>query len=128
LFHAGARVPVERPRSNPANRRKPERFIVKKLFIVLAICLAFGVTAAFADGTALYDSKCAKCHGQDGAKVSGMSGGVMLKGQSAADIQTKLLGYKAGSYGGDKKKTMMRMVDKLTEQEISDLADHIGGL
>jgi cytochrome c len=101
---------------------------MKKVLVALTLCLAFAVTAAFADGAGLYNQKCAKCHGEDGAKVSGASGGVMLKGQSVADITTKLFGYKAGSYGGDKKKTMIRMADKLSEQDIADLATHIGGL
>lgn len=106
------------------------RFVVKKVIVALAICLTFGMTAAFADGHAkeLYNKKCAKCHGADGAKTSGASGGTMLKGQSAEDIKTKLLGYKDGSYGGKKQKTMARMVKKLDDQQLGELADYIGGL
>lgn len=101
------------------------------MIIALVLCLSFGLTVACAsgtDGAALYDKKCAKCHGADGAKTSGASGGVMLKGQSAEDIKTKLLGYKDGSFGGDKKKTMMRMVQKFDDAEIEALAEHIGSL
>lgn len=102
---------------------------MKKLIVIVAVCLCFGLTAAFADSSAseLYAKKCAACHGPDGAKNSGASGGVMLKGQSAADISTKLMGYKAGTYGGKKQKTMMRLVDKLTDEEIAGLAEVIGG-
>lgn len=104
------------------------RFIVKKIIVALAICLTFGLTAAFAGGGAeLYAKKCAKCHGPDGAKDSGMSGGTMLKGQSADAIKGKLMGYKDGSYGGAKKKTMMRLIGKFNDQEIAELADVIGG-
>jgi len=102
---------------------------VKKLIVVLAVCLCFGLTAAYANSSAaeLYAHKCSKCHGPDGAKTAGASGGVMLKGQSAADISIKLMGYKAGTYGGEKQKTMIRMVEKLTDEEIAGLSELIGG-
>ncbi len=51
----------------------------------------------------------------------------MLKGQSAEDIKAKLMGYKDGSYGGKRKKTMMRMVEKIDDKMLNDLATHIGG-
>lgn len=102
---------------------------MKKLIFILAVCLCFGMTAAYADSSAseLYDKRCAKCHGPDGAKTSGASGGVMLKGQSSEDIVTKLMGYKAGTYGGKKQKTMMRMVNRLSEEDIAGLGEVIGG-
>jgi len=102
---------------------------VKKILIAFAICLAFAVSVAFAGpGADLYNSKCAKCHGKDGAKTSGASGGVKLKGQSAEDIRTKLKGYQDETYGGKKKKTMKRMADKLDNQQIRQLGRHIGSL
>jgi len=103
---------------------------MKKLIVAIAVCLMFGLSCAYAEdpGADLYKSKCAKCHGADGAKTTGASGGVVLKGQSAEDIKTKLMGYKDGSYGGDKKKTMIRLVDKLEDAQIAELAEHIGGL
>lgn len=102
---------------------------MKKIIIAMSLCLTFGLTAAIASTPCaeLYAKKCAKCHGADGSKTSGASGGVMLKGQSAEDIKTKLMGYKDGSYGGAKKKTMMRMVGKLTDQQLVDLSLLIGG-
>lgn len=102
---------------------------MKKVLIVLSLCLAFGATAAFAGGDVAeyYSKRCGKCHGEDGSKTSGPSGGVMLKGQSAEDIKAKLMGYKDGSYGGKRKKTMTRMVEKLDDKMLSDLANHIGG-
>lgn len=102
---------------------------MKKILIAFAICLAFAVSVAFASpGADLYNSKCAKCHGKDGAKTSGASGGVMLKGQSVDDIKEKLLGYQDGTYGGKKKKTMERMAGKLDKQQVRQLSRHIGGL
>jgi cytochrome c len=101
---------------------------VKRILIILTICLSFGLTAAFASDSADYYAKrCAKCHGADGSKSSGMTGGTVLKGQSADAIKTKLIGYQDGSYGGAKKKMMERMVTKLSEEEIAGLATVIGG-
>ena len=102
---------------------------MKKILFAFAICLAFAVSVAFAGpGADLYNKKCAKCHGRDGAKTSGASGGTMLKGQSADDINGKLLGYQDETYGGKKKKTMIRMVKKLDNQQIRQLSRHIGSL
>lgn len=105
---------------------------MKQLIFALALCLTFGISFAIADGHApgkeLYNKKCAKCHGMDGAKTSGASGGTMLKGQSADEIKEKLLGYQDGTYGGKKKKTMMRLVKKLEKQQIRQLSRYIGSL
>lgn len=102
---------------------------MKKIIIALAVCLCFGLTAAMAETPAakLYAKKCAKCHGPDGAKTSGASGGTMLKGQSFDDLKTKLMGYKDGSYGGKKKKTMMRLMKKLNEEQVKGLAEVMAG-
>jgi len=101
---------------------------VKQLIFALSICLTFGVTAAFADGGAdLYAKRCSKCHGADGSKASGASGGTMLKGLSVDAAKGKLMGYRDGTYGGAKKKIMMRLTSKFSDQEIAELAEVIGG-
>lgn len=104
---------------------------MKKVIIALALCLSFGLTMAMAGdgpGKELYNKKCAKCHGAQGAKTSGASGGTMLKGQDADDIREKLRGYKNGEYGGKKRKTMERMVKKLNDKEIRQLSRYIADL
>lgn len=101
---------------------------MKKLLAVLTIVCCFGVTAAFAaDGGALYQKRCANCH-RDGSESSKAGGDVVLKGQSVQEIEMKLTGYKDGTYGGAKKKTMERMVGKLSPEEIKALAGYIGSL
>jgi len=102
---------------------------VKKFVLALAVCLSFGLTVAIAGAPVdkLYAKKCAKCHGKDGAKSSGASGGIELKGQSVDELKDKLMGYKDGSYGGKKKKTMIRVTGKLDEAQIAGLAQLIGG-
>jgi cytochrome c len=102
---------------------------MKKIIFAFAICLAFGASVAFAGpGADLYKRKCAGCHGRDGAKTSGASGGTMLKGQSVDTIKSKLMGYKDESYGGKKKRTMIRVTGKLDKKQIRQLSRHIGGL
>jgi len=101
---------------------------MKKVFAVLALMLCFGVTAAFAvDGAGLYKTRCAKCH-RDGSESSKAGGGVVLKGQSADEIEMKLNGYLDGTYGGKKKTIMARMLTKLSAEEIKALSAHIGSL
>ena len=101
---------------------------MKKLLAVLTIICCFGVTAAFAvDGGELYQKRCAKCH-RDGSESSKAGGDVVLKGQSAKELEMKLKGYQDGTYGGSKKKTMERMVSKLTAEDIEALATYIGSL
>lgn len=100
------------------------------MFIALAICLSFGLAVSFAgtDGADLYNTRCAKCHGEDGAKTSGASGGKAINGLSVEEAKAKLMGYKDGSYGGAKKKTMMRMLQRYEDAQIEALAQYIGSL
>ncbi|WP_243544632.1 c-type cytochrome [Pseudodesulfovibrio tunisiensis] len=104
---------------------------MKKMCLVLAAICVFAVTSALAmdaDTATLYNKKCGNCHGKDGAKTSGASGGVALKGQSAAEIEKKLNGYLDGTYGGKKKKSMARQVKKLDPEQIKALSEYIGTL
>jgi len=101
---------------------------MKKLLAVLTIICCFGVTAAFAvDGGELYRTRCAKCH-RDGSESSKAGGDAVLKGQSAQEIEMKLKGYVDGTYGGSKKKTMARLLAKLSADEIKALSDYIGAM
>ncbi|MBU1248960.1 MAG: c-type cytochrome [Proteobacteria bacterium] len=101
-----------------------------KLFALsLTLVLALAVTVACASsGADLYNSKCSGCHGKDGAKAAASSGNVTLKGQSAADIETKLKGYVDGSFGGKKMKVMQKMAGKLSPEETTAVAEHIATL
>ncbi|MEZ7196781.1 c-type cytochrome [Pseudodesulfovibrio karagichevae] len=101
---------------------------MKKLLAVLTIVCCFGVTAAFAvDGGDLYKKRCAACH-RDGTESSKAGGDVVLKGQTAQEIEMKLTGYKDGTYGGAKKRTMERMAGQLTPEDIKALAAYVGSL
>lgn len=101
---------------------------MRSLFLTLTLGLVLMTAQAglAADGAQLY-AKCAGCHGPDGAKVAmGMTKAV--KGMSAADASKALAGYKAKTYGGEKK-TMMEGVSKnLSDDDIAALADFIAKL
>lgn len=102
---------------------------MKKFLLALAACsfLAVAVVSSglAADGAALYNSKCQGCHGADGAKqVMGMTR--HLKGMSEADALAALKGYKAKTFGGEKKAIMDGIAARLSDEEIQALAQHIG--
>lgn len=101
---------------------------MKRILVILTAICCFGVTAALAvDGGELYNKRCSKCH-RDGSESSKAGGDVVLKGQSAEEIEMKLTGYIDGTYGGSKKKTMARMVSSLSAEEIKALSAYIGSL
>lgn len=101
---------------------------MRKIMLILTAICCFGVTAAFAvDGADLYAKSCAKCH-RDGSESSRAGGDVVLKGQSAEEVEMKLTGYLDGTYGGSKKKVMERMISGLSAEEIKAVAGYIGSL
>lgn len=98
---------------------------MKKL-VVLFFCIVFAasVSVAFsADSAALYKSKCAGCHGINGAKETG---GVKLAGLDSKSAMEKINGYLDGSYGGKAKGMMIRILKKVDSADLQGLADHIG--
>lgn len=101
--------------------------MMKRMFSVLSVLVfvgAFFAASAFSmDGAMLY-KRCQGCHGADGSKHA-LGTSAALKGQSAADIEQKLLGYQNGDYGGAKKMVMGGPVKKLSADEIKALADYI---
>lgn len=97
---------------------------ILSLCSVLALAGTFFVATAFSmDGATLY-KRCAGCHGPDGTKHA-MGVSAPLKGQSAADLEQKMLGYQDGSYGGAKKVVMAGAVKRLSAEDIKALADYI---
>lgn len=95
---------------------------------LLAGLLFASVAMASAEGAAeLFAKSCKGCHGADGAKVvMGMTRPV--KDLSADEVKAALVGYKAGTYGGEKKAMMERVVKPLTDAEVDALAAHVAGL
>ncbi|PLX69374.1 MAG: cytochrome C [Denitrovibrio sp.] len=97
---------------------------MKKSLLAITFILSVSLLAiASTAGSSAY-SRCKGCHGADGAKKA-LGVGAPLKGQSAAEITSKLNGYKDGSYGGTKKSTMESQAKRLSNDDISALADYI---
>ncbi|MGE4497438.1 MAG: cytochrome c [Deferribacterales bacterium] len=96
-----------------------KKTLLASAFIVTTFAMAF----AASDGAALYN-KCKACHGADGSKVPA-GAKAAIKGQSPADLEKKLAGYKDGSYGGEKKATMQRMAAGLSPEDMKALADYM---
>lgn len=91
------------------------------LFVLLLAAAGFT-----ADGAALY-GKCAGCHGADGAKKA-LGTGQPLKGLPAADLSKALNGYKAKTYGGEKKAIMESQAQALSAEDIEALSAYISKL
>jgi cytochrome c len=94
--------------------------------IVLA-CVLFAAAPALAGGADIFAKSCKGCHGVDGAKV-GMGMTKPLQGMPLEEIQAALAGYKAGTYGGEKKTLMERVVKPLSDDEIQALAAYSASL
>ena len=79
------------------------------------------------DGKALF-AKCAGCHGADG-KTSAMGKAPLLAGQSAADLETKISAYKAGTRNEHGMGMLMKgQVASLSDADIKAVATYISGL
>ena len=103
---------------------------MKKIFLVLTLgMLGWAGSAALAeesglDAAALFAESCARCHGADGG---GAPGGITpLREQTAATITQKLEGYKAGTYGGDRKEVMEGVAGELSGEQMAALAGQVG--
>jgi cytochrome c553 len=79
------------------------------------------------DGKKLYAS-CAGCHGADG-KTKAMGKAEPVGGQSAADLETKLKGYKAGTVNVVGMGMLMKgQVASMSDEEIKAVAEYMAGL
>lgn len=96
---------------------------MKKTIMIIALFTSAVFLAVASSGMETY-AKCKGCHGAAGEKAA-MGVSPLLKGQSKADIEAKLKGYKAGTYGGAKKAVMAGQAGKLSDDEIASLADYI---
>lgn len=98
---------------------------MKKTIITVTFILSIAMFAiASADGASVY-SKCKGCHGTDGSKVPLGVDSAVIKGQSAADIESKLKGYADGSYGGVKKTIMAGQAKRLSDEELKAVSEYI---
>jgi len=73
--------------------------------------------------TPLFNS-CKSCHGAKGKKVA-MGKSKVITDLNTTQIESALLGYKDGSYGGTMKALMRGQVMRLSAEDIKVLADYI---
>ena len=79
------------------------------------------------DGTALY-AKCAGCHGADG-KTAALGKSAVIAGQAAADLETKIAGYKAGTLDAAGMGSLMKgQVAAYSDEDIKAVSAYISGL
>ncbi len=93
---------------------------------IISIGLLVGLvsTIALADGAAAY-KKCVGCHGANGEKVA-LGKSKIIKDMTKAEIESSLLGYQNGTYGGAMKGLMAGQVKSLSASDIKDIATLIG--
>lgn len=97
------------------------------LGIVLTCLLLVSAAMASGDAAALYAKSCQGCHGADGSKMAmGMTR--PLSALTLEEAKAALTGYKTGTYGGEKKAMMERVVKPLSDTDVDALAAHIAGL
>ncbi len=85
------------------------------------------VTESGPDGKALF-AKCAGCHGADG-KTKAMGKAPVLAGQSAADLESKIAAYKAGTRNEHGMGMLMKgQVASMSDADIKAVAAYIAGL
>ncbi len=80
-----------------------------KRIVTALFAIAFATAAAAADGAALFKSKCAVCHGPDGA---GAKMGGPVKGKAAADVKKAIMeGVKAAEGKKEMKPVKLEAAD-----------------
>jgi cytochrome c553 len=83
--------------------------------------------AGGADGKALF-AKCAGCHGADG-KTAALGKSAVIAGQAAADLETKIAGYKAGTLNVAGMGALMKgQVATYSDADIKAVSAFISGL
>ena len=97
--------------------------------VIAAIALA-GITAYAADGKALYEKDCAKCHGQDGKGQTKMGQKLGAKDYTDAKVQAELkddAAFKAIKEGLKDKdgKSLMKPSEGLSDSDIKALVAYM---
>src|SRR5512139_826404 len=99
---------------------------MKKLALLLAVCAVIALVAApaaqAADGKALYDAKCAMCHGKDGVAKPMAKGSANLndaKWQEATKVEA------VETVVTDGKGKMKGYKDKMSGEEIKAVATYV---
>jgi len=92
-----------------------------KQTLKIGLLLSVMATASLADAY----NKCIACHGANGEKVA-LGKSKVMSDMTKADIESALLGYQNGTYGGAMKGLMKGQVNGLSAEDIKAIADKIG--
>lgn len=84
-------------------------------------------TVASVDGGALYNQKCASCHGSK-AEKSALNKSQIIAQFSETQIKEALKGYQTGTYGKEMKALMQGQAKGLNDAQINALAKYISTL
>ena len=95
----------------------------KDIIVLVALCMS---SLGFAGGSELY-TQCKACHGAK-AENSAHGASRIINTMSSSEIERALIGYKDGTYGGQKKSVMRIQALKLNGDQIRALALYISTL
>ena len=95
---------------------------MKKIVLSTLIAAATAATLSAASFAA-----CAGCHGANGEKAA-LGKSAVIAGWDVAKTEAALKGYKDGTYGGPMKGVMKGQVARLSDADITALANIIAGM
>jgi cytochrome c6 len=107
-----------------------EALPMKHLLVAMALLLvapALFADSAAADGAAVYKSRCAMCHGADGAGQTGMGKSLKLRDLGSADVQ-KQTDVQLAKIVADGKGKMPAYKEKLAAAEIEAVVKFLRSL
>lgn len=106
---------------------------MKKTLLITVATLALAVASGrAADGKALFESKCAKCHGGDGKGETKMGKKLGIKDYSDAKVQAALTdaavvkAIKEGKKDGEK--VLMKPAEDVSDDDVKALATYVRSL
>lgn len=88
------------------------------------ILLSLLTGSLFASGADIYKSACATCHGLNAEKIA-LGKSKVLATLSEEEIISDMMGYKAGTFGGQMKALMIPQAQKLSDDEIKAVAAYV---
>ena len=88
------------------------------------ILLGLFTGSLFASVADIYKTACATCHGVNAEKIA-LGKSKVLATLSEEQIISDMMGYKAGTFGGQMKAIMVPQAQKLSDDEIKAIAAYV---
>ena len=88
------------------------------------ILLGLLTGSLFANGADIYKSACITCHGANAEKIA-LGKSKVLATLSEEQIISDMMGYKAGTFGGQMKAIMLPIASKLSDNDIKAVATYV---